>query len=330
MPANLYRRGRTWWFRATVAGREHRSSLRTADRKVAERRAAIELERLQGARFGDVRRSWKEAVLLWHERATAERLAPATIRRYLSSLAVCDALLGSLHLDEIRIATLRHLARRSGASNATRRRDLTAVSAVLRAAVHEGWIDANVARSFDRTAIRERRDPIVLPPDHEVGELVTALGGTLGPMVRVLELTGLRLDEAGGLRWQDVDLARAAITLTRTKGRRPRTVPLTAQAVGTLRALPRKLGSPWVFWRPDGARYAGRSLPGAIGKVRKRLGLTWRTHDLRHLFAVRYLREGGSIYVLQQILGHSTIAVTELYLAYLTPDEAERAKAAAG
>jgi len=49
---------------------------------------------------------------------------------------------------------------------------------------------------------------------------------------------------------------------------------------------------------------------------------------LRHVFAVNYLRAGGSIYDLQQVLGHSSVKVTEMYLAFLTPEEAQNAKAA--
>jgi len=54
----------------------------------------------------------------------------------------------------------------------------------------------------------------------------------------------------------------------------------------------------------------------------------FRFHDLRHWFSVNYLRRGGSIYTLSQILGHSSVKVTEIYLQFLTPEEAERSKAA--
>lgn len=50
-------------------------------------------------------------------------------------------------------------------------------------------------------------------------------------------------------------------------------------------------------------------------------------HDLRHLFAVESLRTGrGSIYDPQGEMGHGSIAVTERYLAFLTPDQAREAK----
>ena len=41
MSLDLYRRGDTWWARVTVSGVEHRSSLRTSDERVAEKRAKV-------------------------------------------------------------------------------------------------------------------------------------------------------------------------------------------------------------------------------------------------------------------------------------------------
>ncbi|MGB1230598.1 MAG: tyrosine-type recombinase/integrase, partial [Holosporaceae bacterium] len=53
----------------------------------------------------------------------------------------------------------------------------------------------------------------------------------------------------------------------------------------------------------------------------------FRFHDLRHRYAVDYLKNGGSIYTLKGLLGHTSVKTTEGYLAYLTPEEAEAAKA---
>lgn len=52
----------------------------------------------------------------------------------------------------------------------------------------------------------------------------------------------------------------------------------------------------------------------------------FRFHDLRHLFAVEALKSGMNIYDLQQHLGHSSVKVTEMYLAHLTPEEKAMAK----
>jgi integrase/recombinase XerD len=47
------------------------------------------------------------------------------------------------------------------------------------------------------------------------------------------------------------------------------------------------------------------------------------------LFAVEALKSGMNIYDLQQHLGHSSVKVTEIYLAHLTPEEKARAKGGA-
>ena len=49
-------------------------------------------------------------------------------------------------------------------------------------------------------------------------------------------------------------------------------------------------------------------------------------HHLRHRYAVDYLKGGGSIYDLQQQLGHSSVKTTEIYLAFMTPAEQRVAK----
>jgi integrase len=56
----------------------------------------------------------------------------------------------------------------------------------------------------------------------------------------------------------------------------------------------------------------------------------FRFHDLRHLYAVEALRGGMGIYALSKHLGHTSVGITErVYLAFLTPEEAQAAKAKA-
>jgi integrase/recombinase XerD len=217
------------------------------------------------------------------------------------------------------------IASRKGPRNATRRRDLTAVSQVLRAAASWGWIDANPARDYDRGVIPERREPIRLPTDDDIKALIGACPNEmLRGIVRVLRGTGMRLEEAAGLERRNVDFIRKVITLDRTKTSRPRAIPISEQVVGTLQLLPVRLGCPYVFWHGGGKRYL--NLSSRLAALGVKAGVQFRRHDLRHRFAVDYLRDGGSIYDLQQILGHRTIRTTEIYLDYLTPDEQRVAK----
>lgn len=322
-PKGLYQRDGTWYCRFTVAGREYRRSLQTRDRAEAERRRNRYREQvIAEVRFGIVRHSWKKAVIAWANDTSG--LKPSTRERYSTSLRMVDPILSGLDVQEIGRKELAKVAARKGIGNATRRRDLTAVMSVLCGAEARGWIEAVPDLGPILRNTRERHDPIVLPPEHEVAQLIANCPSSLGRMVQILRLTGMRLEEAAGLQHNQVDLARRVIQLHRTKTDRPRTVPLCDRAVGTISGTPRFLKEPWVFWHGEGKRYSNAS--SQLAAIRRRLSITWRTHDLRHLFAVKYLQGGGSIYDLQQILGHESIKTTERYLAYLTPEEQRRAK----
>ncbi len=50
----------------------------------------------------------------------------------------------------------------------------------------------------------------------------------------------------------------------------------------------------------------------------------FRVHDLRHCFAIRWLKSGGDIYRLSRHLGNASLKTTELYLRYLTDEELDR------
>jgi integrase/recombinase XerD len=89
-----------------------------------------------------------------------------------------------------------------------------------------------------------------------------------------------------------------------------------------------------LFWHGTGARFqnvasrfAGftRQIAGTDNAFRH-----FRFHDLRHLHAVEWLRSGRSLNDLQKRLGHSSIKTTEVYLAFLTPEEERLAKHGAG
>jgi integrase len=85
--------------------------------------------------------------------------------------------LSPLCVHEINRQVLARIAGRAGVKNATRRRDLSAVSSVLRSAVQWGWIEHNPCLDFDRRLIPERHEPIRPPSDAEV-EAVLATAGS--------------------------------------------------------------------------------------------------------------------------------------------------------
>lgn len=84
---------------------------------------------------------------------------------------------------------------------------------------------------------------------------------------------------------------------------------------------------PWIRYQKVSSRFAQiRARVNVERKKQKLAEITFRFHDLRHHFAVDYLKASGNIYDLQQILGPSSIKNTELYLSCLTPNEQRKAK----
>jgi integrase/recombinase XerD len=285
------------------------------------------LEQADHIRFhGEARHTWKEAVVEWAKAAQADTKV-STVKRYLVSLGQVRAIMDGLYVDEITTRTISQIARRAGVSNATRRRDITAVSVVIRWCVAHGWREGNPGRDWDRSTVRERRDPIALPPIEDIDAVLATAPGNFARLIRFAQYTGMRQEEVASLRRNQI--RGETVQLTTTKSGRPRAVPLDERAIDTLAGTIPFVGSTYVFWHDQGERY--RNVASRFRVMIKRSGARpFRFHDLRHWYAVDYLRRGGSIYTLSQILGHSSVKVTEIYLSFLTPDEQAGTKAGAG
>lgn len=291
--------------------------MRTRSRPEAKRRLERWAEDLGKALFtGGERHVWQEAVKRYMDEVLPQSVKPATAKRYIVSLRQVYPLLQTLYVDQVDRQVIAKIAGRTGVTNATRRRDLTAVSRVLAACVQWGWREDNPAKDWDRTLIRERRDPIALPSDEDIDAIIALAPGNFARLISCLRQTGMRMEEAGSLTWQQVDLSNGTIALYRTKTDRPRIIDMASpggNARGTIGGTVRDLHSPFVFHH-DGLRY--QNISSRFAELRTRAGAKLRLHDLRHRFAVDWLRNGGDIYRLQQHLGHSSIKTTEIYLAY--------------
>jgi integrase/recombinase XerD len=332
---NLYTRNGVWWFRATIDGVEIRESLRVSDVMTARRLRDAKLTKLQEAREGIDSKSWAEAVAMWVEHV-AGQISPATAKRYYVSLKQCRPFLGKLSLAEIKTKTIADMARArkaAGATTATIRRDLTAVSCVLTYAEGQGLYEGNPTLSFRKT-MRERRDPIELPERESVEKVVAASPRRFGHLIRAAELTGCRLDELVQAKWKDFDAKGGTLRIAKGKGNKSRTISLSDAASAHIHGTPRVLGSEVIFCHDGGLAFANAS--SNFYQLCRRVEKTdtafkrFRFHDLRHLYAVKSLIGGMDLWTLQRQMGHSSVKVTELYLTFLTPEQQEAARKADG
>ncbi len=194
-------------------------------------------------------------------------------------------------------------------------------------AVEAGEIAANPAADI-RRMVAEREKERVLEPDEIVQVVRTADADeqpVIGPLVRFLLLTGARREEATQARWSEIDIEAKTWTVpaARTKGKREHRLPLSAQAVAVLEALPGE--GAYVF---PGRRMAVHASAGqapfagwrrAAERLHKAADLAepWTIHDLRRTVATRM---GEDLDVeettIQRILNHSPkgrLGVTSVY-----------------
>jgi integrase len=329
--AGIYRRGKVYWGRAQRRGREHRRSLQTTDRAIAEKRFRQWVGELEAVAWGDKpRRSFAQAA----ERFVREHLTtlkPRGAERYGVSLKNLSLHFGGKTLDQITSAELSafETARRTdGVSPSTIRRDLACLSSLLASATDWEWIDdhANPVPSYLRRrakrGLREAPARTRYLSEAEETALLSAATSAVRQAIAMAIDTGLRREELFGLQWWQVDLARGVITTTtQTKNGRARKVPVPDRARTILGTLPRHLDCPFVLVNPDTRdRYVqmNKGLKAAMRRAGIK-GLRW--HDLRRTAGCRWLqRDGRSMEEVSILLGHSSVIVTEARYAFREAD----------
>ncbi len=175
-------------------------------------------------------------------------------------------------------------------------------------------------KAIDRTVpSKGRRQPFTMPrPTAQRDRAIVLL----------LLDTGIRASELCRLTIKDLDLHNATITvrphLSGIKSR-PRIIPIGNV---TKKALWRYLASrnteykgDELFFSREGHPLNPSSLRLLLFRLGKRAGVpNVHPHRFRHTFAIQYLRNGGDVFTLQRILGHSTLSMVQHYLALADAD----------
>ena len=133
---------------------------------------------------------------------------------------------------------------------------------------------------------------------------------------------GLRCFETRNLKLPDIDFDRKMLHVHRGKGRKDRYVPLSAILIEWMREyIESDKPEKWLFngKKKCGDRkthYSPRGLGWVVRKASKQAGIIKRvsTHTLRHTYATHLLEDGLDIVSIKDLLGHSSIETTMVYL----------------
>ena len=216
----------------------------------------------------------------------------------------------------------------AGYARTTISRKLASLRSFYKFAMREGIATTNPAKPL-RNPRRQRKLPHVLTND-EVGRLlvappsVNAAGLRDRAILETMYSAGLRVSELVGLRDGDLDRDQQIVRV-RGKGRKERISPLGSFAIKAIQKYAavrtrdpktEALGQEApVFVNRFGRILTTRSVGRMLEKYIAKAELDARTspHTLRHSFATHLLDRGADIRSVQELLGHKSLATTQIY-----------------
>jgi integrase len=337
--------------------RHVRGRKRDAERVLAELITEVEA----GGHRQRRRRTVSELLDRWMEHIEALGRAPSTLVRNRSVINTnINPTLGRLDVVKVGPADIDALyARllRSGLNPLTVRKSHAILSAVFNQAVKWGWVDRNPVLRTTPPSSRVRE--IQPPTSAELRRLLDACvrdHADLGSLIYVAATTGARRGELCGLRWSDVDLELATLTVARsisdaggavsvkdTKTHQTRRIALDPTTVAVLRdhrlLVDERARAAFVELAPSAyvwsqaldaaSPYRPDRVTGAFRSLRDRLGLPHVTfHTLRHFAATTLAAEGVGVRTIAGRLGHANPGITlRTYAHFLDAADREAATA---
>tara|TARA_R110002126_G_scaffold248130_1_gene391044 strand:+ start:113 stop:1012 length:900 start_codon:yes stop_codon:yes gene_type:complete len=165
---------------------------------------------------------------------------------------------------------------------------------------------------------RETKLPVILNR-HELKELFAVPQLLKQRIVLALIYSaGLRGQEVINLKISDVDFERMTIHIRQTKYKKDRIIPLSpTMSIGLKKYLKAENPYLWLFnGKEASGKYSVRGLSWIMRENLKKTSISKEVnlHSLRHSYATHLLEEGLNIVTLKELLGHSEITTTMIYL----------------
>lgn len=279
------------------------TSLATARRRAAEAKAAPEVHaggrRVSGlweaykAEKEHTLRAWRDVEMVWTQWAEPK--------------------IGHVRLEDLNMhhgaRLIEHVAEKSSPNRA--RKVIRYLSPMLTYAAGRGMIPGNPWAGLALPDGVERRDRVLSRAEWlAVWEWAEAAPYPWGAFVRALMLSGQRLNEVAGMRWDEIDGGLWVIPAARHKSKRRHEVALSGALAALIAAQPRH--DEHVFSNRRGKPIApGSKLLATIQADTETTG--WRFHDLRRTGATLMSEAGVLRFIVERVLGHTDNSVTAVY-----------------
>jgi tyrosine recombinase XerC len=213
-----------------------------------------------------------------------------------------------------------------GEKKSTVGRKLAAIRSFFQFCVKRHWMDDNPAKVVS-TPKQDKPVPSFLSEEEmqdflDLPQTAKPLDKRDKAMLELLYATGIRVSELVGINMEDVKFTERLIRI-KGKGKKERLVPFGRMAEESLRSYLRvrsliskgQVEERPLFLNYRGRKLSARSVERTVDKYIRRSAMRRKIspHSLRHSFASHLLSRGADLRVIQELLGHESLATTQKY-----------------
>ena len=278
----------------------------------------------------DVLTSYREHLIL------DRNLSENSIRAYVADLESLLLHINKLGITEFKDLTIDHLRswlanlQTRGAARSSLSRRTVSIKAFTYWGAKNGWLSSDIGKQL-QSPKPQRRLPDILDIEGAITTLdslavrVSEEGSSAAirdrAIVETLYASGIRVSELSGLNISDIDFGRNTLRVI-GKGNKERTVPIGIPAAKALtewlsvrNSMANEKSGEAVFVGARGKRIDQRTIREIVYVALEALGgkVKMGPHGLRHSAATHLLEGGADLRTVQEILGHSSLATTQIY-----------------
>jgi len=278
--------------------------------------------------------------------ALVRNLSDNSIRGYVGDLESFLAHMEKLNVLEFKDLTIEHIRswlanlQTTGVARSTLTRRIVSIRAFTNWAAANGWLTSDLGaklaipkphRTLPEILNVDEAAQVLKALEVKAGEEETAINLRDLAMLEVLYASGIRVSELCGLNLGDIDQSRNTLSVI-GKGDRQRVVPLGIPAVKALQnylsngraEFLNNKSADAVFLGTRGKRIDQRTVREVVYEAMKAVGATMGPHGLRHSAATHLLEGGADLRTVQEILGHASLATTQIY-THVSPERLQSA-----
>ena len=303
----LYRRGKIFWFTIRHAGKRIQESTETENKKLAEKIYAkalneivegkwFEKQKAQSITFKEMTERYQRKYYRIRDEYTVKKLLPV-----FGHLTLAD--ITTEKVSDYRDDRLQKV------KPATIYQELSLMRRMFNVARREWkWIRDNPVADLSFSVGNKNARYRWLSLEEEKLLMDCASPEWLKDVITFALHTGMRRGEILNLFWKDVDFTGRLMRIEKSKNSEKRSVPMSKTINGLLGSMKVRDITGRVFPVTEAALKDGSERAVKKAKIED-----FHFHDLRHTFATRLVQNGIDIYVVKELLGHKTIAMTMRY-----------------